>query len=53
MQLKVSRKGNAAPFDGINGDLLVLISVEEHESLVRDGQNLHFRSLRLVLLMLL
>ena len=42
MQLKVSGKGNAAPFDGINGDLLVLISVEEHESLVRDGQNLHF-----------
>ena len=33
MQLKVSGKGNAAPFDGINGDLLVLISVEEHESL--------------------
>ena len=42
MQLKVSGKGNAAPFDGINGDLLVLISVEEHESLIRDGQNLHF-----------
>ena len=42
MQLKVSGKGNAAPFDGINGDLLVLISVEEHESLTRDGQNLHF-----------
>ena len=42
MQLKVSGKGNAAPFDGINGDLLVLISVKEHESLIRDGQNLHF-----------
>ena len=42
MQLKVSGKGNAAPFNGINGDLLVLISVEEHESLIRDGQNLHF-----------
>ena len=42
MQLKVSGKGNAAPFEGINGDLLVLISVDEHESLARDGQNLHY-----------
>jgi|TARA_B110000914_G_scaffold200606_1_gene192387 molecular chaperone DnaJ len=42
MQLKVSGKGNAAPFDGINGDLLVLISVEEHEKLIRDGKNLHY-----------
>jgi molecular chaperone DnaJ len=42
MQLKVSGKGNAAPMDGINGDLIVLIAVEEHESLIRDGQNLHF-----------
>ena len=42
MQLKVSGKGNAAPFDGINGDLLVLINVEEHESLTRDGRNLHY-----------
>ena len=42
MQLKVSGKGNAAPFEGINGDLLVLISVEEHESLIRDGKNLHY-----------
>ena len=42
MQLKVSGKGNAAPFDGINGDLLVLIAVEEHETLTRDGKNLHY-----------
>jgi molecular chaperone DnaJ len=42
MQLKVSGKGNAAPFDGINGDLIVLIAIEEHEALIRDGQNLHF-----------
>ncbi len=42
MQLKVSGKGNAAPFDGINGDLIVLIQVEEHEKLIRDGKNLHF-----------
>ena len=42
MQLKVSGKGNAAPFEGINGDLIVLISIEEHDKLVRDGQNLHY-----------
>ena len=42
MQLKVSGKGNAAPFDGIAGDLLVLIEVEEHELLKREGKNIHF-----------
>ena len=42
MQLKVGGKGNAAPFDGINGDLIVLISIEKHEKLIRDGQNLHY-----------
>jgi molecular chaperone DnaJ len=43
MQLKVSGKGNEAPFDGINGDLLVVISVENHPDLVRDSSNnLHF-----------
>jgi len=42
MQLKVSGKGNAAPFEGINGDLIVLISIKEHETLIRDGQNLHY-----------
>ena len=42
MQLKVSGKGNAAPFDGIAGDLLVLIEVEEHELLKREGKNIHY-----------
>ena len=42
MQLKVSGKGNAAPFEGINGDLIVLIAIEDHEALIRDGKNLHF-----------
>ncbi len=42
MQLKVSGKGNAAPFEGINGDLIVLINIEQHEVLIRDGQNLHY-----------
>ena len=42
MQLKVSGKGNAAPLEGINGDLIVLIAIEKHDTLIRDGQNLHF-----------
>ena len=42
MQLKVSGKGNAAPFDGVNGDLIVLIAIEDHDTLIRDGKNLHF-----------
>ena len=42
MQLKVSGKGNAAPFNGIPGDLLVLIAVEDHKYLKREGQNLHY-----------
>lgn len=42
MQLKVSGKGNAAPFDGIAGDLIVLIEVEEHADLKREGNNLHY-----------
>ena len=42
MQLKVSGKGNDAPMEGVNGDLIVLIHVEEHAQLIRDGQNLHF-----------
>ena len=39
---KVSGKGNAAPFNGVNGDLIVLIAIEDHEKLIRDGNNLHF-----------
>ena len=43
MQLKVNGKGNASPAGGINGDLLVVISVENHPDLVRDSSNnLHF-----------
>ena len=43
MQLKVSGKGNAAPSGGINGDLLVVISVEDHPKLIRDNSNnLHY-----------
>jgi molecular chaperone DnaJ len=44
MQLSVSGKGNAGPFNGIPGDLLVVIEVKEHESLRRDGQNVHYEA---------
>jgi molecular chaperone DnaJ len=42
MQLKVSGKGNAAPGNGIAGDLLVAITEENHETLKREGDNLHY-----------
>lgn len=40
MQLTVQGKGNAAKGDGVNGDLLVLISEETHSELQRDGNDL-------------
>ena len=42
MQLKVSGKGNGAPGNGIPGDLLVAIETEEHSTLKREGDNLHY-----------
>lgn len=43
MQLKVSGKGNEAPGgNSVPGDLLVAITEKEHESLQRDGDNLHY-----------
>lgn len=43
MQLKVTGKGNAAPgTNGFAGDLLVLIQEEEHSTLKREGDNLHY-----------
>lgn len=42
MQLKVSGKGNEAPVDGITGDMLVAITEEEHNTLQREGDNLHY-----------
>ena len=41
MQLKMSGKGNDAPGNGISGDLIILIQVESHKSLSREGDNLH------------
>lgn len=40
MQMNVSGKGNAGPRGGINGDLIVVIEEQEHETLKRDGNNL-------------
>lgn len=41
MQLKVSGKGNAGPFNGVPGDLLVVIEEEPSTDLKRDSENLH------------
>ena len=40
MQLNISGKGNTGRRGGINGDLLVVITEEEHPDLIRDGNNL-------------
>tara|TARA_B110000093_G_scaffold23653_1_gene22401 strand:- start:1842 stop:2972 length:1131 start_codon:yes stop_codon:yes gene_type:complete len=42
MQLKVTGKGNAAPGNGVSGDLLVAITEETHPTLQREGDNLHY-----------
>ncbi|WP_149304859.1 molecular chaperone DnaJ [Pareuzebyella sediminis] len=42
MQLKVPGKGNEAPGNGVPGDLLVAIETQDHETLKREGDNLHY-----------
>ncbi len=42
MQLKVPNKGNAAPGNGVPGDLLVAIETIPHDTLKREGDNLHY-----------
>lgn len=42
MQLKVTGKGNDAPGNGISGDMLVVIQEEDHATLKREGDNLHY-----------
>lgn len=42
MQLKVTGKGNEAPGNGVAGDLLVAIETQEHATLKREGDNLHY-----------
>ncbi len=42
MQLSVRGAGNDGPKGGVSGDLLVVIEVEDHPELVREGRNLHY-----------
>lgn len=42
MQLKVPGKGNSAPGNGVAGDLIVLVETEDHPTLKREGDNLHY-----------
>jgi molecular chaperone DnaJ len=42
MQLNVRGEGNAGPFGGVPGDLLVVIEEQEHDLLKRNGKNLHY-----------
>jgi len=44
MQLSVSGKGNAGPFDGMPGDLIVVIEEIAHNELRREGENLHYEA---------
>lgn len=44
MQLSLGGKGNAARRGGVNGDLIVLVEEEEHEELLRDGNDLLFNT---------
>ena len=45
MQLSVTGKGNAGPFNGVAGDLIVVIEEVEHEELRRESENLHFEAI--------
>ena len=45
MQLTIPGKGNAAPHNGVNGDLLVLIEEEPHPELVREDSDLVYNLL--------
>ena len=45
MQLNVRGKGNAGPFNGVPGDLMVVIEEVEHAELKRDGDNVHYEAI--------
>ena len=45
MQLTMQGKGNAAPYGGVPGDLLVLIEEEKHPELIRDEGDLIYNLL--------
>ncbi|WGH25779.1 MAG: DnaJ domain-containing protein [Candidatus Shikimatogenerans bostrichidophilus] len=42
MQLKISGKGNEAPFGGRPGDLIILIKEIPHKKFKREGKNIHY-----------
>lgn len=42
MQLSLRGKGNEGPFGGVPGDLIIVVEEIEHESLIRDGQNVYY-----------
>ncbi len=42
MQISMGGKGNFPPGGGVAGDLLIAIEEEEHESLKREGKNVHY-----------
>lgn len=44
MQLTIRGEGHAAPHNGVNGDLLVLIEEIPHANLRRDGKNLFYNT---------
>jgi len=44
MQLSLRGKGNAGPFNGVNGDLIVVIEEAEHAELKRENENIHFEA---------
>jgi molecular chaperone DnaJ len=44
MQLSVRGKGNAGPFNGVNGDLIVVIEEAEHAELRRENEHIHFEA---------
>lgn len=42
IQLKLSGKGNEAQFEGIHGDLIVIIEEMTHDIFKRNGNNIHY-----------
>ncbi len=42
IQLKITEKGNEGPFNGLSGDLIVLVEEIPHNNLKREGSNLHY-----------
>lgn len=42
MQITVRGEGNSAPRGGVSGDLLVVVSIQQHPQLQRDGANLFY-----------